>query len=216
MFFPLDILTQILKQIHSCTEFRYWVLSMCQVISLYLSIMGKTHEAGEVGAWPSLPLTVLCGCGRVLPPNTAGPLCVMAATTHLCCPLWGCEDQMTTYKWKCSQCYMLHKCKTILIMCEAELVNLNQSLSSMECLRWKSLKWPMDIVNLHIISLHRAGHGVNPCFLTLKSPRSIMVGRKLRGGLSSKSVSPNKGKIFLCVHHIQGKPELVLNPGSML
>lgn len=132
------------------------------------------------GPGPALPLTVLCGCGRVLSRNTARPLCLTAATTYLCCPLSGCEDQMTTYKWKCSQCYMLHKCKTILIMCEAELVNLNQSPLSMESLRWKSLKWTMDIVNLHIISPHRAGHGVSPCFLTLKSPRSMVVGRKLR------------------------------------
>lgn len=150
------------------------------------------------GPGPALPLTVLCGCGRVLSRNMAGPLCITAATTYLCCPLWGCEDQMPTYKWKCSQCYMLHKCKIILIMCETELVNLNQSSLSVESLRWKSLKWTMDIVNLHIISLHRAGHGVSPCFLTLKSPRSMVVGRKLRGGLSSKSVSPHKGNIFLC------------------
>lgn len=85
-------------------------------------------------------------------------------------------------------------------------VNLNQSPLSTKSLMWKSLNWKMDIINLYIISLHRAGYGVSTCFLIPKSPSGTMVDRKLRGGLSTKSVSPNNGKkTFLCNALLSGE-----------
>lgn len=54
----------------------------------------------------------------------------------------------------------------------------------------KSLKWKRDIVNLNIVSTHRAHDAVSTCFLTLK--------RKLRGSLSRKSVSFSRKEKCLC------------------
>lgn len=67
---------------------------MCQAISLYLSVMGKTHEAGDLGAQPSCsphplptPRIYYAVWVRARYGNTAQPLGLMVEITYLLWPL---------------------------------------------------------------------------------------------------------------------------------